>query len=230
MSASFHRADPSPASDGARICPKCLALMAVAVLLAGCTSHSPEVKNPKVIRNFTFPWSDKAAPRTELSAYSDGMLLHFTFDVDDSDIVIAREWRGESTLDGEDRVELFFATDAALARYWCIEIDPLGRVHDYAASHYRRLDSAWNCPGLRTAARHTGNGYHVEASVPFATLSSLLGTPVGAGTEVRVGFFRAEFHGATRGEVADNWLSWVRPATEQPDFHVPSAFRLWRIP
>ena len=209
---------------------KWLALIAVATLLAGCASSSPQAEKRNVIREFTFPWSDKAAPRTEFSAYSDGTRLHFAFDVDDSNIVIAPEWHGESTLDGEDRVEIFFAADAALARYWCIEIDPLGRVHDYFASHYRQFDSAWNCPGLRSAARRTGSGYRVEASVPLATLSSLLGIPVGAGTEIRVGLFRAEFHGATRGEVADNWLSWVHPATKQPDFHVPSAFRLWRIP
>ena len=46
-------------------------------------------------------------------------------------------------------MEVFFARDAALSRYFCVELDPLGRVHDYAASLYRKFDSSWNCPGLR---------------------------------------------------------------------------------
>jgi len=40
-----------------------------------------------------------------------------------------------------DRVELFFAKQAALNDYWCIEIDPSGRVHDYHAKHCRKFDS-----------------------------------------------------------------------------------------
>lgn len=202
----------------------CCMMMLVAVGAAGAGEP---------ITDFTFPWADKPAPPTAVEAYTMDEQLHFVFTVEDRDIVYNETWNGENTLDGEDRVEVFFAKDAALKAYWCIEVDSAGRVHDYKASHYRKFDNTWNCPGLKTKAERTPAGYTVTMSVPLATLSDLLGMPVKEGAKLRLGFFRAEFYGtdpATHGDANDNWLSWVRPETEKPDFHVPSAFRLWAVP
>lgn len=185
------------------------------------------------ITDFTYPWADKFAPRTEVAIRNAEDGLHFTFTVDDPDIVVTEEWTGENTLDGEDHVEIFFAKDEKLKEYWCIEIDSKGRVHDYQASHYRNFDNTWNCPGLKTTAQRTQTGYTVTATIPLATLGDLLGQPVKEGSQLRVGLFRAEFYGttsATHGNANDNWISWVRPATDKPEFHVPSAFRLWEVP
>jgi hypothetical protein len=187
----------------------------------------------EIITDFAYPWADKPAPRTEVKIHTADNALHFTFSVEDRDIVVTETWDGENTLDGEDRVEVFFAKDERLAEYWCIEIDSKGRVHDYKASHYRKFDNTWNCPGLKTTAARTKDGYKIQATIPLVTLSELLGQPVQKGTELRLGLFRAEFYGtdsATHGEANDNWISWVRPETEKPDFHVPSAFRLWEVP
>ncbi len=183
-----------------------------------------------VINAFSFPWADKPAPRTEFRAHTDGDRLHFTFDVEDSDVIVSDAWNGESTVDGEDRVEIFLAKDPALEDYWCIEIDPKGRVHDYRARHYRQFDASWNCPGLLAEGERTARGYVVRGSLPLATLSGLLGHPVTRGTEIRVGLFRADFYKATRGEANDNWISWIRPTSAHPDFHIPSAFASWRLP
>ncbi len=209
---------------------KAASLIAVGCILSGCGTQ-PE--NYSVITGFTFPWSDKPAPRTSFNAFTDAERLHFEFTAEDDDLIIAPTWAGESTLDGEDRVEIFIARDAALRDYYCIEIDALGRVHDYAARHYRKFDSNWDCAGLQTAARRTASGYVVSGSLPLATLGALTGKPVTRGSTIRIGLFRAEFYGKgsrTHGDAADNWLSWVRPDTPQPDFHVPSAFRDWRVP
>lgn len=209
-------------------------LLIAALCLAGCAPSSVETgSRALVIRDFVFPWTDRPAPRTECRLEVRGDRLHVAFDVEDADIVVSDEWRGESTVDGEDRVEVFFTRDAELNLYWCVEIDPLGRVHDYAARHYRKFDSAWQCAGLETTARRTADGYSVEASIPLDTLQALLGHPITSGSQVRLGLFRAEFYGRearTRGEATDNWLSWVRPASAQPDFHIPSAFRRLRLP
>lgn len=213
---------------------KLILALAAALMLASCaTPPARSGKKEVVIFDFVFPWSSKPAPRTEFRATVVGERLHFSFDCADRDLVIAREWHGESTLDGEDRVEIFFARDAALPRYFCIEIDPMGRVHDYAASHYRKFDSAWDCPGLRTSARRTADGYRVDASLPLTALATMLGKPVRSGDTVLAGLFRAEFYGHekhTHGEADDNWLSWVQPTAKTPDFHVPSAFTALRLP
>jgi hypothetical protein len=167
---------------------------------------------------------------TEFRAIADAERLYFAFAVSDDDVVVEKQFAGESTLDREDRVEIFFARDAALERYFCLEIDPLGRVHDYAASYYRKFDSAWKCAGLQAAGRIHAGGYTVEASIPLKTLSEMLGHPVAAGTTLRVGIFRAEFRKSALGDADDNWLSWIKPAAPAPDFHVPSAFADWRVP
>lgn len=191
-----------------------------------CSANGGET----VIDAFAYPWADQPAPRTTFRAHNDGHRLHFTFEVEDADVIVSKTWNGESILDAEDRVEIFFAGDPALKKYWCIEIDPNGRVHDYHAQHYRRFDPSWNCPGLRAEGERTQAGYNVRGSIPLATLSELLGHPVTRGTEIRVGLFRAEFYGNTRGEADNNWISWVRPKTDAPDFHTPTAFTLWRLP
>ena len=179
---------------------------------------------------FSYPWSKRTAQATEFRSVADDERLYFAFQVSDRDVVVAKDFAGESTLDQEDRVEVFIARDARLSRYFCLEIDPLGRVHDYAASHYRKFDSGWNCPGLRAAGRIAPGGYTVEASIPLTTLSEMMGCPVSRGSKLRIGLFRAEFRQGAHGEAADNWLSWVKPDVPKPDFHVPSAFTDWHVP
>ncbi len=209
-----------------------LAVAAVALLfgIAACSGEGPR---ELTVTEFGFPWSEKPSPRTVFRTRTDGDLLRFAFEVDDDDVVVSDAWDGESTVDGEDRVEIFFARDADLADYWCIEIDPLGRVHDYHARHYRVFDADWDCPGLKAEGSSTPTGYAVRGSIPLATLAELMGRPIGRGSELRVGLFRAEFRGEgpeARGEADDNWISWARPAVEKPDFHVPEAFRTIVVP
>lgn len=206
---------------------------AVAAVLLGSLGCSRAEPQKLVVTDFGFPWSEKPAPRTEFRAWTDGGRLHFRFDIDDDDLIVSESWDGESTVDGEDRVEFFVARDPGLASYWCIEIDPLGRVHDYQAQHYRQFDSSWDCPGLTTEAARTPTGYTVLGSLPLATLSEWMGRPIGGGSALRVGLFRADFFGttvATRGEANDNWISWVRPTSSKPDFHVPEAFATIVLP
>ncbi len=190
----------------------------------------PAWKQAPVLDAFAFPWSDAAAPSTKFLAIADDARLYFAFDVKDADLVVEDAFPNESVVDREDRVELFFAADPGLKRYFCLEIDPLGRVHDYAASSYRKFDSGWDCPGLRTAAVRQPGGYTVEASVPLRTLSDLLERPVTAGATLRLGLFRAQFRPGAFGDADDNWMSWIKPAAAKPDFHIPSAFADWRVP
>jgi hypothetical protein len=190
----------------------------------------PAWQHSHSLRHFRFPWSERPAPSTQFRAVADGTRLYFAFEAEDDDVVVATNFGGEHTVDREDRVEIFFARDAALEGYYCLEIDPLGRVHDYAARHYRRFDSDWTCQGLRAAGRIRPGGYVVEGSLPLATLSECLGRPIEPGSMLRIGLFRAEFRRDTQGDANDNWLSWVQPGTATPDFHVASAFAEWPVP
>ena len=67
-----------------------LAALATAFPLAACsTPRALPRKGAVVIREFTFPWSAKPAPRTEFRVSSIGERLHFRFHAEDHDIVVA---------------------------------------------------------------------------------------------------------------------------------------------
>ncbi len=189
----------------------------------------PAWRSAAVLKDLSFPWERRPAPKTEFRAIRDDDTFYFSFAVVDSDIVVAETFDGESVVDGEDRVEIFMTCDPELKKYYCLEIDPRGRVHDYAAVYYRTFDGSWNCPGLRTAGTINEKGYVVEGSVPLQRLQSLglwSGEP---GATIRAGVFRAEFDHGPGAAPVEHWISWVDPGTKEPDFHVPSAFGLFRL-
>lgn len=185
-------------------------------------------KHATLETRFSFPWQKREPPPTEFRAVADDTHVYFAFRVTDTDVV-------ESAADGEeavargDRVELFFATDSTLRDYACVEIGPSGRVLDYRAAFYREFDRGWDMPGLILATARTEPGYVVEGSIPHATFRDAGLPSLSDAGGMIVGIFRAEFSHSDNGAPREEWISWVRPATEQPDFHVPSAFGQFRL-
>ena len=175
-------------------------------------------------RGFSFPWEQRAAPVTEFRSLCDDEFFYFSFRVHDEDVVVEKTFDNESTMDREDRVEIFFSRDDKLKEYFCLEVDPMGRVHDYSASYYRKFDSSWDCTGIRTASSITKEGYVVEGSIALKTLEALGLPSPGSGHTLKAGLFRAEFNHGPESAPEAHWISWVEPGTKQPDFHVPSAF------
>jgi len=184
----------------------------------------PDWKKARCERDFSFPWEAKAAPATEFRSLFDDEFFYFSFRVHDEDVVVGKKFDAESIVDREDRVEIFFARGDKLKEYFCLEVDPLGRIHDYAASYYRKFDSSWNCPGIHAAASITMQGYAVEGSIPIKILKSLGLLFPSSGHVLKAGLFRAEFNHGPDSAPEAHWISWIDPGTEQPDFHVPSAF------
>jgi hypothetical protein len=181
-------------------------------------------KQARLETQFTFPWEDRPAPRTEFRALYDERALYFAFRVEDDDVVLAEPYRTKQDVVCEDRVELFFALDERLAQYYCLEIDPLGRVLDYRASYYRKFDLSWNFPGLEAVGSRTDDGYAVEGRIPWTSLESLRFPPLDSGQPIKFGIYRAEFRHTNGPEWIESWISWVDPGTEEPDFHVPESF------
>lgn len=189
---------------------------------------------PAISGAFHFPWDAKEAPLTVFKAYSDGTDFYFSFDVTDTKVVVDEEWKDdESTVDMEDRVELFFAGSNVdrpgpngMEPYYAIEIDPKGRVHDYSVKYYRDFDSTWQLDGLETKAEMTDKGYTVEGKVPLKTFRDL---NLLRGQIMRTGAFRAEFSPTDTKEPLMEWISWVNPNRPAPDFHVDGAFGEFRF-
>lgn len=191
---------------------------------------------PSMSGDFSFPWDTKEAPLTVFKGYNDGTDFYFSFEVTDEDVVLDKDWKDdESTVDIEDRVELFFAggaidkpTTSGMPLYYGIEVDPDGRVHDYSIKYYRHFDSKWNLDGLETKGKVTDTGYIVEGKIPLKSLEDLklINNDV-----MCAGVYRAEF--STPEKDGDDpimeWISWVDPKTEEPDFHVNSSFGEFRF-
>lgn len=205
-------------------------------------ADEPDWARAEVERAFRFPWKSDPAPRTEFRALCDPEFLYFSFDIEDADIVAVGRFSDEADAVLEDRAEIYFSLDDRMGRYFCAEIDSLGRALDYSASHYRKFDRAWKLDGLTAAGLQRPGGYAVEARVPLASLEALGFPRLKPGTKIRWGMFRAEFSHDRSGKTApaapsihnlgrktegpppiENWISWVDPKTPEPDFHVPSS-------
>jgi len=181
----------------------------------------------EAITSFSFPWQDKPAPFTEFRAFCDEGKLCFAFTVVDGKIVVEERFDTELVVDTEDRVEIFFAGNLDLNRYYCVEIDPHGRIHDYVASYYRKFDSEWDLAELKVKSLVTNSGYTIEAQVSLESLFSSVLPETAKDGEFYVGLYRAEFSRDNNGELVQEWVSWVNPDSKTPDFHIPSSFGLF---
>jgi len=192
--------------------------------------------------DFVFPWQERAAPRTDFRALCDDDSFYFAFRVVDADLFVLDDLPEEGYAVFEDRVEIYFSRDDQMQKYYCIEMDPHGRIMDYSGSYYRQFDLNWRCPGLETQGAILDNGYTVEGRIPLTTFVDLGFPTLRPGTRIRFGLFRAEFSHDRSGRPVgqkdsihnlgrringppplEAWMSWIDPNVTLPDFHVPSA-------
>lgn len=176
----------------------------------------PQGCEPLALRRAT----DGNPPRlaTRVALYHDGEILTALFLAED-DGVVATHLRHDDPLWQEDVVELFLAPET-LARYFEIEVNPLGTTFD-AVIHSpdgvratMTTDLAWTCDGLFVAVRTTERATEVVIRIPFASLNA---SPDG---EWRGNLFRIDRSHAH----GDDYSAW-QPTLRQPaDFHVTAAF------
>lgn len=180
------------------------------------------------LRDFTDPWLGGGTP-TEFRAFMDEQNFYFAFTVADATPASIQQISHKGQIAGEDRIELYFALDDKLAKYYCTEIDSRGRLLDFLGSYPRKWDNNWKMPGLTVAGLSNPHGYVVEGKIELAKLREL-GLPELRGQQSwRVGLFRADLPHS--GEVDDapvHWITWTNPHTPQADFHTPTAFGVFQ--
>lgn len=211
-----------------------LALVKTPVVVDGMLDEKEWGAITPIDKALHFPWEKKTAPSTVFKAFHDEKNMYFSFLVKDADVVAEADWKNESTVDNEDRVELFFAPGPidkkmgnSVPVYYAVEVDPMGRTHDYSMTFYRKnMKSGWDMPGLKTAAKIVKGGYSVEASIPLESLKKLKLIKGGA---MQTGVYRAEFSKPKKGGLVMQWISWVDPKTPEPDFHVNSSFGVFKF-
>jgi hypothetical protein len=154
----------------------------------------------------------------------DDARFHFRFDVETPRALTYVHENNKIEVVDSDRVEIFFKSDDRLDPYYCLEMDPLGRILDYRASFYRKFEYEWQWPGnnqLQIHSNFTEQGYRVEGSITLASLNdlNLLNDNI-----LQAGLFRGECLKVRDPDSAFAWISWVKPDSPRPDFHIPSSF------
>jgi hypothetical protein len=187
---------------------------------------NPIWEQANINSDFTFPWEDEEAPKTTFRALCDNENLYFRFDVQDDNVLThVREDHKMEVVDS-DRVEIFFRQDDKLNPYYCLEMDARGRVLDYMTKYYRDFDYEWQWPqinSLSIKASEKKGGYVVEG---FISLDSLKELGLLKNNQLEAGLYRGYCMNLPEENKAANlrWISWVKPDSDKPDFHMPSSF------
>ena len=180
------------------------------------------------ITDFSCPWYPGAIPFTSVKICCNKDYLYIRFSAECSSILLYEKDGLKDEVLSCERVEVFFATNADLQPYYCLEVDAKGRIFDCRANHYRQFDYNWEWPsGLTALGEFTNSGYQVDIIIPLQHLHQLNLIQEG---KLRVGLFRAHCLSLIDKHATFRWISWMQPATEKPDFHVPSAFEEMVLP
>lgn len=159
------------------------------------------------------PW-DSLEDDTAFRCFADKANLYFYYEVRDSTITTVPEFTGESDVEVEDRVEIFFSSISSMDEYYVAEIDPLGRVLDYKGLYYRHLDYGWNFSSMNLVGKLTEAGYVIAGKIGLDELKEL-------GLNLRDGFYMGVFRADYRPDLSVNWYSAVSSDDKSPDFHKP---------
>ena len=180
------------------------------------------------ISNFVYPWNDGTPPKTIFRGLWDQQFFYFCFVVDDMNIIAPGDPDDKRGVLPSDRVEIFFKSQGAMDPYFCLEMDPIGRVLDYKAHYYRNVDFDWKWPdqGLEVFASLIEKGYVVEGKISLQSMREL---GILNATTIHAGLFRGDFYPVDGKENKVKWISWIKPDSENPDFHIPSAFGIFQL-
>ncbi len=178
-----------------------------------------------LLTDFQLPWNSEIAQPTFFRALWSETYYYFFYDVIDVDIVSSGKTRDKRNVTTSDRIEIFFQTAAgSMDPYYCLEMDPRGRILGYRAKTYRQFDLDWDWPEgeIEVKANIKSDGYQVEGRISLASLRSL--EILNSTGTMDVGLFRGDYYHASSTDMSVRWISWVSPDSPRPDFHIPTAF------
>ncbi|QZK91214.1 endoxylanase [Flavobacterium sp. CHNK8] len=182
-----------------------------------------EWDNAQILTDFCSPWSTGKGKEVIFKALWDRENLFFNFTILDIEIHIEKKDDSIESIGNSDRVELFFRTDPAMNPYYCLEIDTRGRVMDFIAYPDKNFDFNWNWPKNELTVKSSvkANSFIVEGSISIESLKSL---SLIKNNRIETGIFRAKYIKTQNESVKPNWITWINPNTETPNFHIASSF------
>jgi Carbohydrate family 9 binding domain-like len=186
--------------------------------------ESPSWKNAIELADFIYPWENETAPRTSFKALHNSDWLYLFYQAKDENVQVLVKSNEKLEVIYSDRVEIFLRRDSMMTPYYGLELDANGRIYDYEATLPRKFNDSWSWPAgqLIVKTNRTNDGYSVEVAIGKESLKQL---GLIKGNKLEAGLFRGECIELIDGsESKIKWISWVRPASPTPDFHIPSAF------
>lgn len=198
------------------------------IVVDGTLDESIWLEITPIDKGLHFPWETTPAPMTVFKAFHDKEYFYFSFETEDTNVVIAETITKEIDIAREDRVELFFAqapidkplADGSFPNYFALEMDYKGRTLSIKADSQKNRDHEWNMNTLETLGSRTEKGYILEGRIALAELQEL---GVINDNKMQTGVYRAEFS-TVNGEEIMQWITWIDPKTEKPNFHINSSF------
>lgn len=179
------------------------------------------------LSDFSYHWQKEEAPATTFSSYYNQSFIHFRFVAWGSKPLVFVEDNNKMEVVYSERVEIFFRSDEKMQPYYCLEIDPYGRVLDYKGNLYRNFDFNWQWPeSLLIQTKIDHKSYTVQVRISLSVLEQL---DLLIKNQIQIGLFRGHCTSLKENKASLKWISWVDSKTQEPDFHVPSSFGLLKL-
>jgi hypothetical protein len=174
--------------------------------------------------DFSYPWQNETSPKTLFKGYYDNNTFHFQFTAFCRAPKVYVDTNNKLEVRYSERVEIFFRTNEAMKPYYCLELDPFGRILDYKANMYRDFNRNWTWPDpLHIKVKISDDKFILEAKISLKRLKSL---GLLKSNEIQIGLYRGHCVALDKKDKSIKWISWVQPNSLTPDFHIPSSFGL----
>lgn len=177
------------------------------------------------LTDFKLYWDPEEPPATSFKALHDDRFLYLLYSAIDP--LIQSKLAALDTIPAvhSDRVEIFFKGVNDTLPYYSLEMDCLGRLFDSEGKFGQYIDADWNWPAneLEIKTRIFDNWYTLEARISKSSLNSL---GLINNNRIHAGIYRADYISNDVGERTPHWISWVKPDSSTPKFHIPSSFGL----
>lgn len=180
-------------------------------------------KKADELTDFSSPWNQKHIEKTVFKALWDREFLYFGFTVYEKDVYTDSKNKGNEAINNSDRVELFFRKDADMKPYFCLEMDSTCRLMDFKALPGKEFDFGWHWPenGFEIQSFTDQEKYQVEGRISIQSLDDL---NLRDKDKIQTGIYRANYLENQDGLREPQWICWVDPKTETPNFHIHSSF------
>jgi hypothetical protein len=190
--------------------------------------NDPQWKNAVELTDFIYPWEKEEPPFTSFRALHTKEWLYLLYNVNDDNINVLVKTNEKSEVVSSDRVEIFFRKDEKMLPYYGLEMDPHGRVFDYEAEFHRKFNSQWTWPKGQLIIKGSivADGYTVEVAISKKSLKEL---GLLKGDILEAGVYRGDCIEITEDNSKIKWISWVRPDSPTPNFHIPSSFGILKL-